>query len=531
MRVTTQHMYGDFINQMNSSLSQYLDLNMQAATQKQINKPSDDPIGAAHILTYRADIAQTTQLEENVSSASNWLKTADGALDQVATQLIRMKELAEQASTGTMSEDNRLQISEEVNQIFQQIMALANEEVAGRFIFAGQNIDTLPYELGIGVDSVDPALSDRHFEATGEIDNSVLVRFTSSGDVPPANPGGADITYEYTTDAGETWKSGIMSAGDTKLYIGSSAEIQFTHPPVTVTAYDDTKPFTETNGTSMTIRPAAIYKGYDNDVAPDVTVYGEMGSAIKAHPNGYFSEDIQVRIDTPVDLSKSSVPQEVTYSYTTDNGQTWTTKTVDTALNPTDSPDYETLLRLPVPGGFFDLEAEAGTAPNTVITAGTQYSIKPQRTNIDYETSQDNYIMVNSVGKDIFGGLYTPQGSDVQASAFGGAGKNLFESIATFIGALETNNQEACGRALEDIEDGIEQLTFAQADIGGRMNRLESTATSLSYSKLDQTDRLSNIEDADLAELTIQLTMQQMAYQTVLQSSSMVMQLNLTQFI
>ncbi len=529
MRVTTQHMYGDFINQMNSSLSQYLDLNMQAATQKQVNKPSDDPIGAAHILTYRADISQTTQLEENVSSASNWLKTADGALDQVAAQLIRMKEIAGQASTGTMSEDNRLQISEEANQIFQQIMALANEEVAGRFIFAGQNIDTLPYELGLGVDSVDPELADRHFEVTGDIDNSVLIRFTTTGDVPPANPGGADITYEYTSDGGETWKTGTMSAGDTKLSIGT-AEIQFdSASPVTVTAYDDTKPFTEANGTSMTVRPAAIYKGYDNDVPPDVTVYGEMGSAIKPHPNGYFSEDVQVRIDTPVDLSV--VPQEVTYSYSTDNGQTWITKTVDTANNPTDSTAYNTLLRLPVPGGFFDLEAQAGTAPDTEIAAGTQYSIKPQRTNIDYETSQDNYIMVNSVGKDIFGGLYTPQGTTTQVSAFDGEGKNLFESIATFIGALETNNQEACGRALENVEAAIEQLTFAQADIGGRMNRLESTATSLSYSKLDQTERLSNIEDADLAELTIQLTMQQMAYQTVLQSSSMVMQLNLTQFI
>ena len=42
---------------------------------------------------------------------------------------------------------------------------------------------------------------------------------------------------------------------------------------------------------------------------------------------------------------------------------------------------------------------------------------------------------------------------------------------------------------------------------------------------------MSSIEDADLTELLTRLAQQQMAYQSILQSSSMIMQLNLTKFI
>ncbi len=525
MRVTHQAMYSTFTNQINTNLSSYLDLNFQASTMKQINAPSDDPSGAAHVLNYRVSIDKTSQLEDNVDTALGWLKLEDGILTQVDTTVIRLKELAEQAATGTVSDENRLQISAEINQLLEELVSLANSEFNGSFAFAGQNIDKPPYELGIGTSSIDPNLEGLHFETSGEIDGSYMVRIDADGQIPPI----ADIPFSYSNDAGQTWQTGVIPAGATSIQF-ESVEIELPvvpAPGVQLTGYNPDEPLSENNGTNFIVRPAAIYTGYDDDVPPEVTIYGEaLPADVEAHPNGFFDQNVQVRLDDDVDLT--IVPQTITYSYSTDQGQTWITQSVD-SYNPNDAP-IDGRLRLPIPGGFFDLTAPT-TSADAEVPAGTQFSIKPQRTAIDYESSQDTYVKVNSVGKDIFGGLYTPQGTDVEVSAFGGSGFNLFETVGNFIGALETNNQEGCARALEDFDHAMEQLLISQADIGGRMNRLESTQISLENSKLDQTERLSQIEDVDVTELTMQLSMQQMAYQTVLQSSSMIMKLNLTNFI
>ncbi len=56
-------------------------------------------------------------------------------------------------------------------------------------------------------------------------------------------------------------------------------------------------------------------------------------------------------------------------------------------------------------------------------------------------------------------------------------------------------------------------------------------ADVLSFQKIDQQERLSYVEDIDLTELLTKLTRQQIAYQTVLQSSSMIMNMSLANYI
>ncbi len=520
-------MYSSFIGQMNNTLSTYLDTQYEGSTMKKVNAPSDDPASAAHILNYRASISETEQFSENVDTALGWLNLSSGVLLEVKDVMNRYVELAQQASTGTMTEENRLQISEEANQLYELLISQANSEFDGRFIYGGQNIDAPPYELGIGAHSEDPELAGMHFTATGEIESSIPIRFTSAGTIPPTT---GDITYTYSLDAGETWLTGTVPNNTNIINLGGAqVEIPATATPAIINPYDPTVAATEENGTSLLVRPAAIYKGYDESVPPDVAVYGDLDPTVETVPQGIFTSNVQVRIDSDVDFT-APPPQMVTYSYSEDNGNTWTTKEIATKV-PLAPSTADVLLRLPVPGGFFDLESTFTPPATSGIDAGTQFAIQPQRANLDYETSSDSYVMVNDIGKNIFGGLYTPQGTDVEVSAFDGAAENLFETLGKLIGALEINDQQGCAQALEDLKAAQEVVLLAAADAGGRVNRLEATANTLSISILDKTERVSYLEDVDVGQLTIDLSMQKMAYQTVLQSSSMVMNLNLTQFL
>ena len=76
-----------------------------------------------------------------------------------------------------------------------------------------------------------------------------------------------------------------------------------------------------------------------------------------------------------------------------------------------------------------------------------------------------------------------------------------------------------------------DSITTEADRYGGLENRVEMAADVLSFQKLDQQERLSYTEYIDLTELLTKLTRQQLTYQTVLQSSSMIMKLSLANYI
>jgi len=91
-----------------------------------ITDASDDAAGLAIRELMRADIAALNQGIRNANDAISLLQTADGALQVIDEKLIRMKELAEQAATGTYSSDQRLIIDSEYQAMASEITRIAN---------------------------------------------------------------------------------------------------------------------------------------------------------------------------------------------------------------------------------------------------------------------------------------------------------------------------------------------------------------------------------------------------------------------
>jgi len=91
-----------------------------------ITTAADDAAGLAVRELMRADIASLNQGVRNANDAISMIQTADGALGVIDEKLIRMKELAEQASTGTYSSDQRLIIDSEYQAMASEITRIAN---------------------------------------------------------------------------------------------------------------------------------------------------------------------------------------------------------------------------------------------------------------------------------------------------------------------------------------------------------------------------------------------------------------------
>lgn len=91
-----------------------------------VNTAADDAAGLAIRELMRSDIAALNQGVRNANDAISLIQTADGALGVIDEKLIRMKELAEQASTGTYNSDQRLIIDSEYQAMASEITRIAN---------------------------------------------------------------------------------------------------------------------------------------------------------------------------------------------------------------------------------------------------------------------------------------------------------------------------------------------------------------------------------------------------------------------
>ena len=91
-----------------------------------VNSAADDAAGLAIRELQRADIATLQQGARNANDAISMIQTADGALGVIDEKLIRMKELAEQAATGTYNSDQRLMIESEYQAMASEITRIAN---------------------------------------------------------------------------------------------------------------------------------------------------------------------------------------------------------------------------------------------------------------------------------------------------------------------------------------------------------------------------------------------------------------------
>jgi len=91
-----------------------------------INSAADDAAGLAVRELQRADIAVLNQGIRNAGDAISMIQTAEGGLQVIDEKLIRMKELAEQAATGTYTDAQRQIMQDEYNAMANEITRIAN---------------------------------------------------------------------------------------------------------------------------------------------------------------------------------------------------------------------------------------------------------------------------------------------------------------------------------------------------------------------------------------------------------------------
>ena len=86
-----------------------------------INRAADDAAGLSISEKMRKQIRGLTQGVENAKTGISLCQVADGALDEVMSMIHRITELSVQAANGTNSQNDRVDIQKEIDQILSEI--------------------------------------------------------------------------------------------------------------------------------------------------------------------------------------------------------------------------------------------------------------------------------------------------------------------------------------------------------------------------------------------------------------------------
>ena len=159
-----------------------------------VDTAADDAAGLAIRELMRADIAGMKQGIRNANDAISLIQTADGALQVIDEKLIRMKELAEQAATGTYNSTQRLIIDSEYQAMASEITRIANATdfngvklidgtLSGSHVGSGLvSTGALKIHFGVGNDSAE----DYYYIAIGSATASSLGVGNQSDELDPA---------------------------------------------------------------------------------------------------------------------------------------------------------------------------------------------------------------------------------------------------------------------------------------------------------------------------------------------------------
>ncbi|HTV59244.1 MAG TPA: flagellar hook-associated protein FlgL [Verrucomicrobiae bacterium] len=137
----------DLLAGVDTARQQLNQADLEIASGRSINSPSDNPAGAAALVINQAAQDQTDTFQSNVSDLQSRLQIADSALGSAVTAIEQAISLGTEAGNSDLSDQNRAAIANNLVGIQQQLVSLANTTSGGTYLFSGTLVETQPFTL------------------------------------------------------------------------------------------------------------------------------------------------------------------------------------------------------------------------------------------------------------------------------------------------------------------------------------------------------------------------------------------------
>ncbi|MBW2599635.1 MAG: flagellar hook-associated protein FlgL [Deltaproteobacteria bacterium] len=204
--------FNTIVDNMFKAESDYNKLMEKITSQKEITKPSDDPIGMSRMLGFRKSMASIEQYRRNIDGCESWLTITESKLSAAGDLLIKAREVAVAQSTATASAEMRSAEAGTVQQLIDEMLALANSKYDDRYLFSGAKPEETPFSSSVrSVAEIGTAAAADGNTFNGDVTSSGAysgsVNKTYVVKITAYDNGTGEATYDVSDDGGENWIS------------------------------------------------------------------------------------------------------------------------------------------------------------------------------------------------------------------------------------------------------------------------------------------------------------------------------------
>ncbi|MFV9615888.1 MAG: flagellar hook-associated protein FlgL [Gammaproteobacteria bacterium] len=533
MRVTNKLMADTVTGNLFKNIDQFLKTQNILSSGKRINKPSDDPIGMGKVLDYRKTLCAIDQYNRNIAHGESWLNVTDSTLDTIGDSLIRAKELALSQANATANADTMKVVAEEIKNIYDHILQLANTKLGNSYIFAGHKTDTPPFSRD------DDYIASYNGEAevtditciadiAGSLDGKYLTLSSPSTDYyvwynvddNSAEPAVADRIGIEVNIASGALASVVAdkTAAAIKNIVGLGAELSDDKVTVTNAAAGD------------------VVNSVDNDSGFSITTITQGTDGDKNKISIIAGENLEIDINVNgdeiflSDLNIFEVLRELKVALETNDSDGEAGVTDITCSTPAGLGGEYFTLSSPSTDYYVWYNEGGSTDPEVPDRIGIEVDIGT--VNLSDEVASNTADAINNIV-----GLGAVSSGDkvTVTNAAAGAVTNAYDYTSVPGFSLDITTQGTDGNKISDqlgpLDDALDQILKAMANVGTKLNRLEATENHWADFKLNITQMLSDTEDADMIKTVTDLASQEAAYQASLAASARIIQPSLIDFL
>lgn len=549
MRVTNKMLSNTFLSDMRTNLENMKKLQEQMTSGKEIRRPSDDPFKVARAMQLYTDINANKQYNSNITDTINWLNTTDTALGQVGDVFQRVRELLVSAGNAGYSSSERAAIKDEINEKIGEIAQILNTNFDGAYIFGGTRGTTKPVDvtgeliykddyktvvnkiedwkkkisfvdkdnkpLGTGDGSIDLSGIDMSKFTLSDLSNEINKQLKGAGieDVK-AMPVYAENSIRF-----------INNTGDNIIIDGIPNEASnVTVKPTTIVESGNTKlVYYNKNGNELPTKTLIQYTNIDN----------WQGKKLVFQVNG-GDTPLEVTIDTSTIEDPEPPAKPLT-------DQEKVVKSINKGINENENLKGKMQAELVKEGSKYyikltsletnEINLVKPEDDSTLVADISDEVYDKPIGNIQYEMIASKLKVQISQGVTMD---YSVSASDIlEFTNSDGEVLDLRQILTDIVNHLGDENSvdKLTSEDLKNMDDVISNLLKIRSEVGAKQNRMDSAKEKNTDANFNMTEILSETEDIDITEKTMEYATMQTVYLASLQTSAKVLQPSLIDYL
>ncbi len=475
MRVSTLSTFSQVLLGLRGNQLAVLRAHEQLSSGRRILRPSDDPAGTSRALLLRRELAGSERIQAAIGLGRGQLDQATSTLQHASELLTRARELLLQGMNGTLGDEDRKTVAAELVELREQLLDAGNLRSGDAYLFGGTRTGAAPFEeLSLnGRTRVFYRGNSEEQEIQAGADARVAITMAGDRVFGRSMPGPARFDGLTGVSSGVTADEGT---GYAYLVLRHDATDPGALASVGIALVDGGDGDTLLGPNALVIDAAAG------------TVQLEGGPVVTIPPPGAERADLVVRNELGGEL-------HLDLSGWTGAGFSGTVRGEGSI-----TLDGDTFAPLTFADSDFELADEALGIVLHVNTTGVR---RAGQELVTFGDTLNPFDLLQGMAED----LRNDQGLE---------SAQLFQRLS---------------RRLEDLDRVHDDLLLGLGVLGSRSARLANAGARAGEVELELAQRLSLVEDADLAQVALDLARSEMILQVAQAAGAQVIQTSLLDFL